>query len=242
MIGTVACYRPELAKTLENVHATYIKIFEMTTDNTKQLLKKKDFECEEVKKGHVCAIKNELGMRENLAAKLQRKHNQILAMKTQLRVANTTESSLQNEIDQLREILKCDTSALETIKNEFLCPEKGKRHQIGPKYMEHIKQVSEDTSLEQHLRELQQELGLMEQEHFRKGEIMEGMSSVISKMTNRKSRNDKESQVVEEELYWFIDPRAVVPLPTDPESYYALTKNLENTPEITRARDSDESK
>ena len=59
------------------------------------------------------------------------------------------------------------------------------------------------------------------------------MNSLVDSLMKPKRGTDQLCQVVEEELYWFIDPKSITSIPEEPKCYYtviAATQALQKLP------------
>lgn len=229
VIKMVSCYRAHLGLTLEGVFATYNRIITLTIENTNKILAKREENIQTLYKTHSGDLQLEQKRYTRLKDKLAKKKKSIFALKTQLRASKICEKSLQGDLLDVREMVKPVADPV-FDKN------------VGSKYLEHVVKICQDAKLDTQLESLQSLMSDMESEHSHKTEIVHVMNSLVDRILHPNRGHDKACQVRDEELYWFIDPRKVDPLPTDPKCYFSITKQAERVDAMTRPDAIDEDK
>ena len=180
VISTVTCYRPELGSTLEKIHATYNKLFEVVLECTISVISAKESEITNIQKKHEQFLGTELEAREDIQAKLMKQKELINVLKTRLKIATTSEESLQYEIKQLRDILKYDQNSTNILRANL---EKG-RHDGEDEMNENgeVKCVSEEPGLKLKLEELEKVISEIEIGHETNFQTLNDMHSVLRSM------------------------------------------------------------
>lgn len=254
VIKTVSCYRVELGSTLDKIYITYNRLFELTLEKTIDIISKKQDEISGIQKQHEDVLGLEAQSKEDIQTKVQGLQNIIVSLKTQLRIAKTTEEALDSEIAQLREILKYDMGNAELMKQhlenknkkELNGPDEetvGKLHEVGPKHTQEVREISEDPGLKLQLEELQDVMAQMEYEHSNKFGIITDMDGVLKDMIKSRTCKNFGTQVGDGELLWKLDPGAIITVPNNPNLYFSIIRDVEgNSIPITRPRTEDEQK
>ena len=227
VITTVTCYRPELGNTLGKIHATYNKLFELVLECTISAISSKETEIESIQKKHEHFIDTVIESREDIQAKYIKQKELINVLKTRLKISTTSEEALQYEIKQLRDILKYDQNSTAQLRSNL---ERG-RQEGDEEQAENqdVKAVHEEPGLKLKLEEQEKVIQEIESGHATNTTTLKEMRGVLRSMAMSSTNKVNWTQTEEGELYWNLDPGSIVPVPTNPASYYCLIKDVEGS-------------